>query len=220
MEKSKPQQNFQARTESIRQMERTVNSLFNAVNQLGEQSDAVGKAMRQALSARCVTCKQELTGSELALLAHAPQDLEGNRIVRLRQSRCAREGCESILYKITFQKDAQIDWEKLFALAKACEKPAEMEELVETVDEGKPIRPLRSGPSRRTLIRAGALAGAVLLLAAWHQVYFGGKIPFFRVPEKWHVAVSSDGDEAHIDKAPAKEPAKPKAPSYNGAEDK
>ena len=140
--------------------------------------------------------------------------------MRLRQSRCAREGCESHLYKLTFLNDRNVDWAKLFTLAKSCEQPAQTEPVEETMDEGKPATPLRMVvPRTRTLVRAGALAAGLIVTFVVHQLYFGGKIPFVREPRNFRMTVSSNGKDSHTDKAPAKDPVKGTSARYTGGSD-
>src|SRR5688500_16037766 len=72
------------------------------------EADRLRAAIDQALSAECVQCGIRLSGSELLKFAEDTSD--DSRVERLRIGYCARNGCDSLFYRVTCAPHPQIDW--------------------------------------------------------------------------------------------------------------
>src|SRR5687767_12138410 len=70
------------------------------------EPDRLRAAIDQALSAECVQCAIRLSGSEV--LKFAEETSDDARVERLRVGYCARNGCESLFYRITCAPHPQV----------------------------------------------------------------------------------------------------------------
>ena len=189
------QDDYLVREEPVRRLERVVFALSQAARRIEPQPDRIRNALRSALSARCARCGMRVTGEELLVLSQLPGDDETKRIQRLRSGCCAREGCQFESYELHFQNHPDLDWPKLLAArepeALAASDAAEPAPEAEAAAAAVPDRTTRH---RRMAIRVGALIGAVLLLFVFRQLYYGGRIPLLREPEKFRVTPAPEMD--------------------------
>jgi hypothetical protein len=182
------QEDYLVREEPVRRLERIVFALWRAAGHLGPDPDRIRGALRVALSAKCVRCGMRVSGEELIVLSQFPEDKESRRIQRLRSGCCAREECNFENYELHFQKHPGLDWPALLSAREpeARSTPAEEGSAGEETPaaEEAPVTPARS---RRTMIRVGLLLAVVVLLFVFRQLYYGGRIPLIREPEKFRV---------------------------------
>ena len=165
------------RQENLLKLRVFCQALFEAAQRAGMKAEEVSAAFRASLSAECVHCGQQVSGEELLALAHpATEDLT-TKVNRLRLGDCARQGCESYFYRVTFQPQPSMDWSKLIHEAEA------LEPQLAQASSGRPKPGLGLWIPNKVLV---ALAGLVLLLFL-RQWYMGGRIPFIREPEKFRV---------------------------------
>jgi hypothetical protein len=135
---------------------------------------------RLYVSADCPRCRIQISGIELRALALPPcAELATAKIGRMRLGNCARDGCDAWEYSVHFWNQSEFDWPGLLAAA---------ENLL--ADSATPTNK-RSHPWQTGLItvvrihglRVAALLGLLVVLWFARALYFGGNIPFLRVPE-------------------------------------
>lgn len=154
--------------------------------------------LRDAISAQCVQCGIRLTGDELLALAEATEDAEGTRaasrppappnpkVARLRLGYCARSGCDSCYYRVTFEPRPGLDWTKLLPGAEL-----EVTTTAPAEDPGHAERQAAFRSSvRRTAGKAALALGVLIVLLVARHWYQGGTIPYLREPEKFDVEVA------------------------------
>ena len=142
-------------------------------------ADRIRAAIDTALSAECIQCGIRLTGSEL--LKFEGETSDDGRVERLRSGYCARNGCDSLFYRVTTAPHPELNWPGL--LDPAHELTAEEKAAAETHRKKQSQARLR----RKTLIRAGIAVAALLIVFVIRQIYMGGSIPFIREPENFRV---------------------------------
>jgi len=112
---------------------------------------------------------------------------ENRRAARLQTGACVREGCSATRYRITLQKHPDLDWAQLLSAESSPategeEQPVDAQEEAVETGWGSLLF------SRRPLaVRVTILVVLLLLVLVWRQVYFGGRIPLLREPEKFWV---------------------------------
>jgi len=157
---------------------------------LGEAIDRSGLAVeqpmevwREAVTAHCARCGIVVSGEELFALSQPPGDNPIAKIRRLGLGDCARPGCESYFYQLTFRAHAPLDWAALLAEAEAIqtERARPTSRKLTTTDLARGL--LQCGLTRRAALALGLL----LLLLLIRQWRVGGRIPFLREPERFHV---------------------------------
>lgn len=161
---------------------------------LGVDRTAAEAAVREGVAAECVLCGMRLSGPEILDLA-GPAGAPGDspKLARLRLGYCARNGCDSHYYRITFLPRPGIAWARLLPEGEL--RPADPEP---EMDEAQLERQALHRIALRRMLRRGALGGlaiAFLLLARhWYQ---GGTIPVIREGEKFRVDVIPDPPNPH-----------------------
>jgi hypothetical protein len=183
---------FLVREEPVRRLEKIVFALRQATGQCGLPPDKAREALRLTLTAECVDCGMRVTGDELLALSQWPTGRESIRIERLRAGYCARETCEFDRYRLRLRKHPELSWTKLLATSQTEEPRAAVE--VEPAARSEKSKPPFL---QRAAVRVGIVIAIMLLLFALRQLYFGGRIPLIREPEKFKVAPAPTGDRAH-----------------------
>jgi hypothetical protein len=143
------------------------------------EPDRLRAAIDTALSAECVQCGIRLSGSEL--LKFEEESSDDARVERLRVGYCARNGCESLFYRVTCAPHPEIKWPAL--LNPAHELTAEEKAAADSLAKKRALAKLRN----KTLVRVGIAIAALLIVFAIRQIYIGGAIPFIREPEDFQV---------------------------------
>jgi hypothetical protein len=163
-------------------------ALGEALSRSGLAPDQALAVWREALTAQCARCGMLISGEELFALSQPSGDNSNPKIRRLRLGDCARPGCESYFYSLTFRAHPLLGWPGLLDRAEAIR--AELEGRV----SGKPATAvlakalLHSGFTRRA-----AIALAVLLVLLFIRRWYGGeRIPLLREPEHFKVAPASE----------------------------
>lgn len=139
---------------------------------------------RRYVSAECPQCGIPVCGEELRALAFPPRaELASAKTGRMRLGDCARRGCNAWHYDVHFWMQEKIDWPAVF---EAAEKPA--------VTEAAPALSVAPGwllGLQKLAIQYGPRVGMVacLFVGLWlaRQLYQGGRIPFFREPERFTI---------------------------------
>jgi len=161
-------------------------ALLAALQPAKLSSDVTFLVFRDSVTAECAECRTKIGGDELFVLAQPSDGPELNvRIHRLRLGFCANTNCQSFHCQLTFQPDNRVDW--MTCLARTDQK-------VQDLDDSRAGRGKRW---RSELVRPAIIAvAAALILLLIRQLYFGGRIPLIREPEKWRV--DPDPNEAHL----------------------
>ncbi len=163
--------------------------LAEALGKSGLREEECLSAFRDAVSAECVSCGMQVSGQELFALSQPPS-AEGStvKIGRLRKGDCARQGCDSYYYRLTFQPFGKIDWCKLLdQLLPVASQPSISEPLPFLPRLGKDFS-LRQLFPRQVFYAVGLLLMVLLL----RQLYAGGRIPLVREPEQFQVDVGPE----------------------------
>jgi hypothetical protein len=145
------------------------------------------EAWRAAVTAQCAQCGIEVSGQELFALSQAPSaEMDSARIGRLRLGECARKGCTSDYYRLTFRPYQELNWPEILA-------------KLDTVTQ-EPAEPTRSAsaPLELSILwrlpvtrRIGAVFLLIVVLLLVRQWSIGGRIPWLREPEKFLAAPDS-----------------------------
>lgn len=151
-------------------------------------TDQVFVSFHKLITLECADCKTKVSGEELFVLS---QPTEGNDLTvalrRMRLGFCPNPKCNSYHCTLTLQTSADIpDWHPHLQKAERILKD------LEDVRAGRG-KTWRTRLIRPTLVTATALA----LLFFMHQLYFGGRIPLLREPEKFRVDIAPAGSYFH-----------------------
>jgi hypothetical protein len=184
------------RQEEIRKLEPFCRALAEALRGGGLGPEHVVAAWRAGVAAECTRCGISVSGDELFALSQPPAEEHASaKIGRLRLGDCARSGCESYHYQLTFKVHGELDWGDLLLQAEVLQQ-----------EQGHPTggnavqRPVDSSLARllwtsRRARRLWTALAAVLLLLLIRQWYLGGRIPLIREPEHFRVD-PAPGEEA------------------------
>lgn len=182
------------REEQIKGLIDFTSDLAAAVRHQKKGDAQAALAASEMISAECTVCKLQISGPELFKVGEPPEAPEASGPVkRLRLGYCAHAGCESYAYRILFRNGAGMDWSAVTA------------HMAELAAARKIATTVGSEEGRRKLLAArwklaGRIAlgvGAILVVLAIRQWYFGGTIPLIREPEKFQVGTVPAGDKVH-----------------------
>lgn len=171
------------RQEHLQNLERFCQRLGSSLAESGLTPEECEAAWRVGVSAECVQCGIRLYGEELYALSQPPSPAHASpKIGRLRLGDCAREGCNSYYYRLTFYPHAKVDWQKMFDDINAEENsgPEERPHPWKALIRHAHVL----GFSNRRLWLA---LGIIVLLLVARQFYRGGSIPLVREPENFRV---------------------------------
>lgn len=159
-------------------------ALVEAIKQSNLKPEHLQQAVPALLSGECVQCHIRVNGEELLALSNptAPDEAD-SRVGRLRQGYCARKGCNSYYYRLTFASHPDIDWANLLSQTESVNEGQSSRDAAASTGAAGAKRAARLGLVRRALI---GMAVAVILLVI-RQWYLGGRIPFIREPENFEV---------------------------------
>jgi hypothetical protein len=143
------------------------------------EPDKLRAAIDQALSAECVQCGIRLSGSEL--LKFEEETSDDPRVERLRIGYCARNGCESLFYRVTCAPHPQLNWPGL--LNPTYELTAEEKSAAASRKKWSAFAKFRD----KAMIRLAIGIVVLLIVFIARQIYLGGPIPFVREPEEFKV---------------------------------
>lgn len=173
-------------------------ALAQALSQAGLEAGEVAVAFRVGLDAECTRCGIRVWGEELFALWRPPSaEHSSAKVGRLRLGYCARDGCQSAVYRLTLWNSPTLDWRVVMPKAEAMqqgqeEKTAPQAALCPQVPAPAIFRrAARSGLAYRVAV---ALAVGALLFLVW-QWRRGGRIPILREPEHFRVTVAPAGEE-------------------------
>ena len=176
------------RQAEIRKLAPLCRALVETLKRRGLRPESALAAWRAEVAAICPRCGISVSGAELFALAHPPAaETSSAKIGRLRLGDCARSGCDSYHYQLTFTMYGDCDWMNILSQAESILHDQEHQAGSNATQPwviSYLVRLLwRLRPPRRSWI---ALA-AVLLLMLARQWYLGGRIPLLREPEHFRV---------------------------------
>ena len=158
-------------------------SLLEALRRHGVESDKALELLRVAATGECVRCGQKISGEELFALSQSPTpEFASAKLGRLRLGDCARSGCNSYFYRLTFQPRPPLDWAALVAEAETIGQEAPTADL-------SWLRAVEVWMQLATVKRAITAIVILVLFIALRQWYFGGSIPIVHQPEKFQIQV-------------------------------
>ena len=145
--------------------------------------------VRTSLSGECVLCGLSVNGEELLEVGASERAAEpaNPKIARLRQGYCARNGCDSRFYRLTFYQHPELDWSQAFTQSETVQEEQREEAKAEVAE----ARALKRAQRWKLAGRVGL--GLVLLCVLYmiRQWYTGGTIPILREPEKFRTDPAS-----------------------------
>ena len=174
-----------ARREALTRLRVFCSGLIECLQQGGFTAEQVFAIFESSIAAECIQCRIQVSGKELfeVGMPAAEGQQPGPKIARMRLGDCARQGCDSMYCNIAFQPYPRVDWQAVIGRA-------ESRELAESgvlhVKAARRRLP-RVNFTPHGLRRTGLLAGAIVLLIAARQYYYGGRIPLIREPERFRV---------------------------------
>jgi len=178
-------ENISVREETLAALANFSADLAEACQRSHPTSTKVTDAVGAALSAECPKCGIRVTGAEMLAIPTSAEDASVHpKIKRLRLGYCARDGCESSVYRLHFGSHPDLDWTVIHAQMDAASN--HRLELATTEAAAKRAAILRD--KQRTIVRFAIALGILLLLLIIRQWYVGGRIPILREPEKFRVA--------------------------------
>jgi hypothetical protein len=144
-----------------------------------KEADRLRAAVDQALSAECIQCGIRLTGWEV--LQFGEEVSTDARVERLRSGYCARNGCESLFYRVSCAPHPEINWSALLNPTQT------LTEEERAAAEKSAKKSAHAKTRNKALIRTGIAIAALLIVFIIRQIYVGGSIPFIREPEDFRV---------------------------------
>ena len=99
------------RQEYLPQLAAFIRTVARTVPAHSNGSGAAGSKWREAIEGECVQCGIQVSGAELVAAAGAdPGDPCPPKVKRLSQGYCARNGCDSRYYRLSFGEVSGLDW--------------------------------------------------------------------------------------------------------------
>src|SRR5437879_188454 len=152
------------RIEHLQRLGSLFRSVGRALARNGLSKERGCALMQSGVAAECVQCGIHVSGEELFALS---QPSEGGKISskveRLRLGDCARQGCDSFYYRVTFQSGAETDWAAILARA---ENPQEEPAAASGYGVRERMRAILSYRPRVSWRLWAALGGIALVLVA------------------------------------------------------
>jgi hypothetical protein len=130
-------------------------------------------------------CNIEVSGAELLALSQPPSAEHSTaKIGRLRLGDCARKGCDSLFYSISFAPVDGLDWPAVLeSTADIQEHPGERRRRRATL-----ISDVLQLARRHLVPRAAIALVFILAIVMLRQWYIGGRIFLIREPQKFYFA--------------------------------
>jgi hypothetical protein len=164
-------------------------SLTEALKRLVPDEARRRTVARTSLSGECVLCGLNVNGEEfLEVGANEGEAARENpKIARLRQGYCARNGCDSCFYRLTFYPHPDLDWTQAFTQSETV-KEERREEVKAEVAEARASKRAQRWKLGGRVVVGLVLLGVLYLIRQW---YTGGTIPILREPEQFTVDPAS-----------------------------
>jgi len=173
------------RQEYLPKLESFCKALDGMFARAGVRAETSQEVWRLGVAAECVRCGIRVYGDELYALSQPPSEKFATlKLGRLRRGDCAREGCNSYYYRLTFYPYDNLDW------------PALLAGLEDNKTQGgeEAAGPGMALHAWRLLVRSPATQRVaigmvvVALLLAVRQWRIGGRIPLLREPRQFQAA--------------------------------
>jgi hypothetical protein len=159
-------------------------AILESLQRAALSKEKAAQVVGTALSGECAQCGIHVSGAELFSLSQAADPSDNPKVQRLRLGDCARRGCDSYYYRLSFQPHPELDWPKLISQAENLDAP--VPEAAPTPMATKDAVRLAAQLYATRRVAVGlALVVVVLLVRQW---YLGGRIPLLREPEHFRVA--------------------------------
>jgi hypothetical protein len=182
------------REEHLQKLEsfcKSLDGLFARAGLTPEQSEEV---WRVGVAAQCVQCGIHVYGEELHALSQPPSEKYATaKLGRLRLGDCARQGCNSYYYRLTFYPYGDLDWRALLASLDGKAEETGKKTAEESMFQHGWKLLVRSPAAQRVAL--GLVL--VMLLLVVRQWRIGGRIPLLREPQKFQVAPESGQFAVH-----------------------
>ena len=184
---------------SIVELRQHFAQLLGALRSLDLPGNLLQSIVERGMQIRCVECAIPLSSDDLIGLV-ALESAVGpspEKLARLRQGFCARNGCLSRFYDVRLLRVEGVDWDQVVVRMTEIDSGALPVELpTEPALEHRPMDRVRAG-------KIALAVGLVLLVVAARQWLIGGRIPFLREPAEFGTGRISGLDEScHDPKCP------------------
>jgi len=178
------QEDFTVREEPLQTLAQFAGTLAEVSRACERQQAGTAAAIRASLLAECTKCGIHVSGDELLAIAESPDTpAPSDKVKRMRLGYCARDGCESFTYRLSFRNHPGLDWRAVFAQMETVRQ--NRGEL--TAAEAAAGRVAARKRLWRSLKRVAIALAIIGLLLGMRQWYVGGRIPLIREPEKFRV---------------------------------
>jgi hypothetical protein len=159
-------------------------AITSALKTHTKSSEDIFVAYRNCVSLECSECHTVVSGEELYLLGQPAEGAETTTDRRrLRLGFCPNVHCKSFDCFITFKPDPAHDW------------AAHLHRADRLVRDLEDFRAGRGKHWRTALIRPALIAAfGLMVIFLAHQLYFGGRIPWLREPEKFQVDIDPESE--------------------------
>jgi hypothetical protein len=171
-------------------------ALVEALTRGGLSPEHAASVWRAEVAATCARCGITVTGAELLALSQPPAaETASAKTGRLRLGDCARSGCNSYHYLLSFKAHGQVNWQDFLSQADGIMQGEQYPSAASSSQLEKVAQLARRFLTSPTARRLWLGLAAVMLLMLAKQWYRGGTIPLIRQPEHFRVAPAA-GEEA------------------------
>jgi len=177
-------ENISVREEKLEALADFVADLAEACRRCDSTDLKVFDKVSEALSAECPRCGIRVSGAELLAISTSAEDPSVHpKVKRMRLGYCARDGCESLMYRLQFGHVPNLDWNAVLSQMEA----AKNHRVTLAAAEAAAKRADKRKFAWRPLVRVAIALGIMLFLLIIRQWYVGGRIPILREPENFRV---------------------------------
>lgn len=164
---------------SLRDLRSFHETLLRALSEAGHGGAEWAEIFSQRVSAECVQCGIQLTGDELVrtLATTEPEGTGAEKQARLLQGYCARNGCPSYFYRLTFRPLPDgLAWQPLLEKARQLAEARAEEAAATAVNQDRTARRRRHRQLARVALAALGLVALWALQHRWRTGSFPGEV--------------------------------------------
>jgi len=178
-----------SRQEHLQRLGDFLRALARSVPAIPSGLGGATDAWKSAIAGECVQCGVHVSGQELlATVGIGQTEARPQKLTRLSQGYCARNGCTSYYYRLTFKSVPGLNWDDVLSLTATAGRGTAPSD----VPEHRPRLAWTVNWQRLSGILLLLLAAVTLVLI--HQWHVGGSIPWIREPEHFQVDHSGSGE--------------------------
>src|SRR5688572_29466931 len=104
------------RVEQLPQLAAFCRAAATILQQTGLEPGGVFVVFRESIPAECLQCGAQVPGEELFVLSQPEADSDiSSSLRRMRLGYCAKPGCDSLQYRLSFGNRENLNWDSCFA---------------------------------------------------------------------------------------------------------